>query len=521
MASRAAGLLIPLFSAPSSESWGIGDIGDIAPLSEWLGGAGVSVLQLLPLNEMAPAQQSPYSAISAMAIDPIYIRVPSMPEFARLGGEAALDAGDRQELQEARSAPRVEYPIVRRLKQKALGLAFERFLDDEWRRDSQRASALRAFIGAQSWWLDEYVLFRVIHAKEDEHPWMAWPAPFRDRDPSALDQACREWSREMLFQQYLQWTAALQWNRARADANGLRLFGDLPFMVDGDSADVWSRREEFRLDVSLGAPPDAFSASGQDWGVPVYRWDAIAATGFAWQRNRARRNRDLYDGWRIDHLVGFYRTYGRPRDGQPPFFTPADEPAQLALGEHVIGLFRQSGADVIAEDLGTVPDFVRASLARLGVPGFKVFRWERFWEEQGQPFRDPADYPALSVAASGTHDTETLVVWWAQAPEEERRAIADLPTIRNVAGGADISEAPEAVVRDVLLEALYASESRLLLLPVQDVFGWRDRINEPALVNDVNWTFRLPWPIDRMSQIPQARERQRTLRRWAKQCRRV
>ena len=521
MSARTTGLLIPLFAAPSTSSWGIGDIGDIAPLSEWLAGAGVTVLQMLPLNEMAPGQQSPYSAISAMAIDPIFICVLSVPEFARLGGEAALDASDRRDLEAVRSSPRVEYQAVRRLKQKALGLAFERFLDQDWRRDTGRAGELRAFVDAQSWWLDEYALFRVLHAREEERPWMKWPAPFRDRDRPALDAARRDCARDILFQQYLQWTAAGQWSRAREDARGLRLFGDLPFMVDGDSADVWSRREEFRLDASLGAPPDAFSATGQDWGVPVYRWDVVAATDFEWQRNRARRNGDLYDGWRIDHLVGFYRTYGRPRDGQPPFFTPADEPDQLALGEHVIGVFRQSGAEVIAEDLGTVPDFVRASLAQMGVPGFKVFRWERFWELEGTPFRDPADYPEISVATSGTHDTETLVVWWEQATAEERTAVAQLPTIRGVAGGADVSAEPAVVVRDVVLEALYASSSRLLLLPIQDVFGWPDRINEPAVVNDVNWTYRLPWPVDRMREIPEARERQRALRQWARQYRRA
>ena len=280
-------------------------------------------------------------------------------------------------------------------------------------------------------------------------------------------------------------------------------------MVDGDSADVWARQRQFRLDVSVGAPPDSFSEAGQDWGMPLYQWDVISAEDFRWLRERARRSADLFDGYRVDHLVGFYRTYGRSKHGGKGFFSPPDEPSQQRQGERVLDVLRSAGADIIAEDLGTVPDFVRASLARLGVPGFRVFRWERRWHAEGQPFRDPSEYPPVSVAASGTHDTETLAVWWDAVSEAERRQVSGLPTLRQVSGGADLAHAEyEPVVRDVLLEALFASGSDLLLLPVQDAFGWRDRINEPATVNDQNWTFRLPWPFDRLSDEPEARERQ-------------
>jgi 4-alpha-glucanotransferase len=159
---------------------------------------------------------------------------------------------------------------------------------------------------------------------------------------------------------------------------------------------------------------------------------------------------------------------------------------------------------------------VRASLARLGVPGFRVFRWERDWHQPGLPFRDPADYPRVSVAAAGTHDTEPLSIWWEESSPDERRNVAELPTIRRIGTGADFTHGPyNPRVRDVLLEALYASRSELLLLPIQDVFGWRDRINEPATVNGDNWTFRLPWSVDRLDQIADAQERKQTLHHWA------
>jgi 4-alpha-glucanotransferase len=287
-------------------------------------------------------------------------------------------------------------------------------------------------------------------------------------------------------------------------------------MVDLDSADVWARQQEFNLDVSVGAPPDEFSEIGQDWGMPAYRWEALSGEDFRWLRERARRTADLFDGYRIDHVVGFYRTFQRPRDGAAPFFNPPDEPAQLAQGERVMALFKNASAEVFAEDLGTVPDFVRTSLARIGIPGFRIFRWERHWHREGQPFLDPSEYPALSVAASGTHDTEPLIVWWDRADPEDRVQVMALPTFRRLAGGAPAdAPPPEGAVRDALLEALFASGSNLLLLPLQDLFGWRDRINDPATMNGLNWTYKLPWPSDRLDDVAEACQRRDQMRQWS------
>jgi 4-alpha-glucanotransferase len=518
MTSRRAGLLIPLFSCPSSRSWGIGDFRDVAVMSAWLASAGQRVFQLLPLNEMEPGQHSPYSAITAMAIDPIYIHVPAVPDFRAIGGEGSLDADDRQRLAAVRAAASVEYATVRDLKSRALDAAFAHFVEAEWRPASPRARELRKYCEAQAWWLDDYALYRAIRVREQWRPWSDWPEPLGDREPAALRNARNELATEILHGQYLQWLADGQWRASKKAANaaGVAIFGDLPFMVDGDSADVWANQRLFRLDMSLGVPPDAFSATGQDWGMPVYRWDVIAAEDFGWLRARARRCAELFDGYRLDHLVGFYRTYGRPRDGSPPSFSPAEEPDQIALGERVLEVFLASGAELIAEDLGVVPDFVRASMARLGVPGFRVARWEREWEVEGEPFKDPAAFPAQSVVTSGTHDTDTLVEWWAEASVAEREQMARVPTVAALCGANDLVEAayiPD--VRDVLIASLFAAGSDLLLMPIQDVFGWSDRINVPATVNDRNWTYRLPWPVDAFDEIADVRERRDRLRAWA------
>lgn len=505
--TRRAGLLVPLFSIPSARSWGIGEIADVEWMARWCEAAGFRLLQLLPINEMPVHETSPYSALSAMAIDPQYLSMHGVEEFEALGGEAALDPVLRARLDAVRTAPAIDYATVRALKGEVLRRCFERFREVHLRGGTRRAAAFHAWLEAERWWVDDYALFRALHAQHDERAWTDWPAPLRDREPAALAEARAALATEVEYRAWLQWLAADQWGTARDRAGRVALFGDLPFMVGGDSADVWARQDAFRLDASIGVPPDAFSDTGQDWGLPVYRWDVLEARGFDWLRDRARRNAALYDGYRIDHLVGFYRTYFRPHDGSPAAFVPAEPEAQRRLGEQVITLMRDAGAEVVAEDLGTVPDFVRDSLRTLGVPGYRVFRWERRWDDEGQPFRDPVEYPAVSLATSGTHDTEPMVLWWEQADARERRAVLAIPSVAGRLAPEDVEAAIAArdlphAVREALIEVLYASGSALMVLPVQDVFGWRERINQPATVGPHNWTFRLPWPSDRLMGEP-------------------
>jgi len=427
----------------------------------------------------------------------------------------------RARLEAARNAPLIDYTAVRELKRIALRRSFARFRNTEWTGGTRRAAALRAYIRDQTWWLDEYALFRAIHARHGERHWTAWPPPLRTRDADALAAARRDLAEDILYRQYLQWIADDQWADARREAGEVALFGDLPFMVGGDSADVWARQDEFRLDASVGVPPDAFSPTGQDWGVPVYLWDVVAERDFQWLRDRARRNAALFDGYRVDHLVGFYRTYFRPHDGSAPAFTPDDQESQTHLGERVLAALREAGTEIVAEDLGTVPDFVRESLSRLGIPGYKVLRWERYWSLEGQPFMDPLDYPPVAVATSGTHDTEPMVVWWERAPRAEREAVLAIPSVCARLPPEDRARALDDpgladTVREALLDVLFASGAGLLIVPIQDLFGWRDRINQPATVSAANWTWRLPWPSDRLLTEPVAMAQAAQIRRWGK-----
>ena len=512
--SRHGGLLVPLFSIPSASSWGVGEIADIPALAAWLRDCGLDVLQLLPLNEMTSAQNSPYGAISALALDPVYISVARVPEFRAIGGIEHLTPGTRDRLQDVQAARSIQYREVRRIKHEALDAAYRQFLGAEWRSGTARASEFETFRREQAWWLSDYALFRALHERFDARAWTEWPAALRDRDPDALLCARIELHERTRFFEYLQWIASEQWHDARRDLGGVGLFGDFPFMVSLDSADVWARQTQFDIGAQVGVPPDAFSETGQQWGLPVYRWDVHEADEYRWLRERARRCAELYDGCRIDHLVGFYRTYAIPRDGTPHFL-PAEPAQQIAQGERLMTIFRSSGLHIIAEDLGTVPDCVRQSLARIGVPGFKLLRWERDWDAPGQPFRDPASYPAVSVASTGTHDTEPMRVWWERAPAAERAAALRLPGL-DVCGASPDSPF-SAALRDGFLRVLFHAGSDVLLIPIQDVFGWSDRINVPATVGANNWTFRLPWPVDRLGDMPDARAAASRLRRWAEE----
>lgn len=504
MSARRVGLQIPLFSCRSSTGWGIGELTDVVPMSRWLASAGFSQLLLLPLGTIRDGDTSPYSATSTLAIDPIYITLDAVADFARAGGVPRLSIEAQQALAEARQSRAVRHDLVRRAKTEALGAAFASFLVDEWEQHTTRAAELAVYIARERWWLDDYALFVVLARSTPGVSWREWPAALRDREPGAIDDARRQWSREILKQQYFQWIAESQWKRSRtaAAALGVALIGDLPFVANTESPEIWSRPQDFLLDVSCGVPPDAFSATGQDWGLPTYWWEAIAGTGYASIRLRARRMAALYDGLRVDHVIGLYRTYGYPAGGEP-FFNPSDAASQLAQGEAVLTTLRTAGLELIAEDLGVVPDFLRPSLARLGIPGCKVMRWERDWHAPGSPFIDPVTYPALSAAMTGTHDTEPLALWWTRAPRDERAALLALPFFAEH-GAADPDQPWTSRLGDLLVTLAYRSGSDQLFLPIQDLFGWPDRVNTPGTVGPENWTWALPWSLDAFGEEPEA-----------------
>jgi 4-alpha-glucanotransferase len=238
----------------------------------------------------------------------------------------------------------------------------------------------------------------------------------------------------------------------------------------------------------------------------------MRANDFAWLRRRCRYTASLYDRFRIDHLVGFYRTYVRDNDQRvddkgklaPGHFDPAGETAQRAHGEEVIRAMmeaaREGGAELIGEDLGVIPPYVRASLPRLGVPGYKVIIWEKDQADGKDVFRDPAGFAPLSVACFGTHDTLPMAAWWEGLGDEERAAVKALPELRDHAAelGATFSQA----VHRALVDLLCGAGSDLVLFLLQDILGTKERINTPATVGAHNWSYRLPATTEELRADP-------------------
>ena len=499
-AKKTAGVLVPLFSLRTARSLGIGDIADLPVMARWARDHGQRLVQLLPLGDLPEGETSPYSASTSFAIDPMYVAVDELEDVTAEERHALIGPDADATLARIQASANVEYGTVRALKRRILRAAFDRFFVEQWEKNTERAKAFAQFVTDNAAWVNDYALYRALKARHAENWWRGWPAGLRDREEGAVAKAKSELGREALLHAWTQWVAHEQWSRARKAVNamGVELMGDLPFMVGVDSADVWGNRKDFFVDATLGVPGDALAPDGQDWGLPAYDWGAMDKDDLAWVRRRSAHMGRLFDRFRVDHLVGYYRMYVRPRTGGAPFWMPDQQPQQIARGERVLDAIISSargvGATVIAEDLGTIPEFVRASLRQLSLAGYKVMMWER----DGDVFRDPASYPYVSLATSGTHDTVTMATWWETMGYDERRhALHEIPQLRSVAHDHDVDKlAPR--VHDALLDALYAAGSELTLLPIQDLWGIHDRINVPGVVGSMNWSWRLPATIEEL-----------------------
>ena len=504
---RLAGVMVPLFSLRTRNDAGIGDIAALDPMTDLAASMGDRAILLLPIDETSPGEASPYSALSVFAIDPIYI-----------GLDGLAGVGPRQVERVRRALARVPLSdrlTIRAARRELLEAAFRHFTT----RGGERAT-VTDFAACHREWLNDYALFRALKDRFDFAPWEEWPDELRRRKPDALDRAKAELAPLIDKYVYWQFLAHRQWAevRAHARARGVMLGGDLAFSPARDSAEVWANQELFDLERTVGAPPDGFNPEGQKWGLPAPRWERIRADGFALLRKRIRHARELYDFIRVDHVVGLFRTFSFGLvPGAKGGFSPAAEPEQRAQGEAVLGaILEEAGATiVVAEDLGVIPPFVRASLSALGVPGYKVMRWEKI--NDGTPaeaFVPPAEYPETSLATTSTHDTDTLAEWWDAAPADERARMLAL-LMPAPAATQDAEKIAFEQVRDAMLAALYASPSRMVMIPIQDLFGWRERINLPGTVGRANWSWRLPLVIEDLGHDPALSARVAQLRAMA------
>ncbi len=468
---RAAGVLLHPTSLPSR--FGIGDLGPAADaFLDWAASAGLRMWQVMPLGPTGP-WNSPYHSLSAFAGNPLLIS----PEI--LAREGLLPPG----LLEAAPAFPPDYVDFERLIPWKTGL-----LRASWeharRTRLSLESDLAAFAAepAQRGWLGEWSLFAALAAAHPHRSWPDWPGDIVAHEPSALAAARRELSDEIAFATYLQWHFFRQWDRVRNEANrrGIAIVGDLPIYVALGGADVWADRRFFTVDPTgrpetvSGVPPDYFSRTGQLWGNPLYRWEALAAEGYRWWIDRIRMNFRTADIVRIDHFRGF-ESYWEVRAGAPTALEGRWLPGPgMALFD---AIRRELGErPIIAEDLGTITDEVRALLQATGFPGMVVLQFA--FGEADSPYM-PHRHRVNSVVYTGTHDNDTTRGWWETLGEEERSRVRDyLGT-----DGADVVWS--------LIRAACASVAERAILPLQDVagLGSEARMNTPGRAHG-NWSWR-------------------------------
>ncbi|MBO7238673.1 MAG: 4-alpha-glucanotransferase [Elusimicrobiaceae bacterium] len=487
LSKRTNGILLPVSAMKTDTDWGVGDFSSLCEWVQFLGSLGTKIVQILPLQETAPGQNCPYSALSAFAIDPIYIDVSAVREV-QLSPRARKTVQDMQgEIVAWRMSHKTLFKVIKEAKLNVLWLAYQFFLENDFSRSTPQAQAFEAYCSANSSWLRNYSIFRALKEFYHWKTWKDWPEGLRDFQERAVSEFELKYSEYVCFFAYVQWQADLQLRAAKACAKeaGVYLFGDIPFGTNLDSAEVWGARENFRLDLSVGAPPDQFSEKGQSWGLPAYNWEYMQAHDFDLWRAKIRRAVELYDIFRLDHLVGFFRTYVFEQGSEQGAFDITDEQAQIDRGYKFLRMVLDSarGALPVGEDLGVIPDFVRRMLVDLKIPGYKVIRWER--EDNGY-YREPRNYPVVSLATTSTHDTDTLREWWQTQPQWERANIWEMISAQKTNGNVPFNlDTQRAILSRVLTSA-----SAITMFSWQDIIGTLDRINTPGTMGDENWTYR-------------------------------
>ena len=481
-----AGICIPLLSLWSEQSLGCGEFLDLLPLIPWLRSVGFSVLQLLPVNDTGSVS-SPYTLCSSCALHPIYLRLSALPFLDRVPQLlASLQTWQKS------SSHWVDYEQVLAKK-----LSWFQLYCQETRSLWREHPGLQTFTADQSGWLEAYACYKALKAHYQERPWWEWPHDAPELEQDLFDQT---------ILQYLLWEQLHQVHTVAQQQN-LQIFGDLPILVGRDSADAWTHPTLFQFDFEAGAPPDDYAPEGQNWSFPTYDWAVHKGSEFSWWKQRLHYAESFYDLYRIDHVLGFFRLWTIPL-GLPALggtFVPADEKAWLPQGRAILEMLQKSSPmRPMAEDLGTVPNGVRETLAELGIPGMKVIRWEH----TPKAFKPLEEYPALSICSYSTHDSSLLGTWWHEHPQEARLFCRS----RNHPYMETLS--PEDR-RWLLLES-FRSGSHWVIHLIQEYLSAIPslmpealadiRINSPGIVSVKNWTQRLPCSVEQITASTELRQ---------------
>lgn len=520
---KGAGTAVPVFSLRTAQSFGIGEFTDIIKLIDWAAATGQSVIQLLPINDTSMTgdwtDSYPYNANSTFALHPQYINL-----------VAAGLAEDEEYLalkNELESLPQIDYVKVNKAKNAYMRKLFEA----DWAKTCRRKS-YKDFFTANKEWLLPYASFcslRDTYGNVDFHTW----EDMAEYSAEKVEKYCKKHKKEIDFVCFVQYHLDAQLRQVRnyAHSKGLILKGDLPIGISRTSVDAWQYPHLFNMDSQAGAPPDAFSADGQNWGFPTYNWEEMSKDGYAWWRNRLGKMNEYFDAMRIDHILGFFRIWEIPipeKSGLEGHFTPAlpysadklynwgyggkmkyfiEDPhhpgyfhprinAQAELGElyndfyfrrhneywtgiaeeRLSALLGASNMLICGEDLGMIPDCVPDVMKRMNILSLEVQRMPKSMHET---FANPANYPYNSVCTTSTHDMTPLRAWW-----EEDYGVSSR-FYHEMLGGQ--GEAPKECTTDICSQIINQhlhSPSMLVILPLQDWISISETLRYKGDVND-------------------------------------
>ncbi len=528
---KLAGVLIPVFALRRDGDLGIGDTMAMIGAIDFCARNSITVLQTLPINETS-GDNSPYNAISSVSLEPSLLTM--IPEMVP-GLKAEFVDEERSAAGIESGAARIEYDKVRALKLRLLRRAFESFHKSSGR----ELEEFKAFKEQHGEWLTPYSLFRTIMDERGGNPcWTMWDENLRTVEGAEKWLAAHESGLQLRdardFWSYIQWVAYRQWGAVKkhADQCGVRLMGDIPFGVSRYSADVWSNPQLFDLDWSGGAPPEPeFAADpftkkwGQNWGIPIYDWEANEKEEFRWWKQRVRRLLDHFHDYRIDHVLGFFRVYGFPwipeRNNEflelaedeaeeltggllPQFLPRSDELEEDAEqncqeGSKILKVLSDTAGDckIVAEDLGIIiPDYLRPAIHEMGMAGFAIPIFERI--EETREFKPMSELHPLSLATYATHDHQPiaayyqgLVEWW--HGEDGREGWLEVQRLMRLLG-LDEEEPPNEFndgLHAAFVEKLFESPCWLAVFMITDLLATTERFNQPGTSGEACWTERL------------------------------
>lgn len=471
------GINIALSSIHTQKSSGIGEFLDLIDLIDFCKKVGFDTIQLLPLNDQG-TDFSPYNALSSCALDPIYLSLSELPNINGL-------EKDLVPLKELTTLERVSPYEVKQQKITWLYRYFQK--------NFKETKSYLDFVEKQKDWLIPYAKFKSLKELYKGIHWKDWPKEHTNFP-------------HIEFIYFIQYLAFSQMDAVHAYAKkeGVLLKGDVPILINADSADVWNEPHLFDFSHVAGAPPDYFNEHGQKWNFPLYNWEEMEKEQFAWWKRRLRVTSELYDLYRLDHIVGFFRIWGIDKDSAATDgeFFPRDESQWIPQGTKILEMMIDSSSALpMGEDLGPLPNEVQPLLKKWGICGLRILRWERTWNN-GKSFIPFDQYEPYTITSISTHDSDTLQLWWQNYKEDAKRFCE----LKNWTYNTKLTESQRlTILQDIHRSTSYfhiclLQEYLALFLELISENPEEERINVPGTVSARNWTYRVKPSIEEMFQ---------------------